>query len=486
MRSLLPRTIGARLILSHLLVSVVSIALISLFAGNVLLSAARKNVEHRYQDMAFAASNYLEQPLIDLISGEGSQGDIEAALAQVFAGSPEVHYTIFLPDGAAVFDSSGVLPSHANPGGDPEIWESIESRIGQAEMERINAAGDRSLYVAVRVEHSGTVYGVLRIDVPLSVALDSARQSLVYLIGIALIVALSVSGVGYFLARSIAVPIEGMTETAESLSRGELSARVAEPTNLYEMHRLAEALNKMAGRLQALVSQLRSFVANASHELRTPLTSIKLRVEALRNGALDDPPVTEQFLSEIESEVDRLSKMVNDMLDLSRIEVGLEMSQRSVVDLASVVKDVYLAFKSRADSAGVDLVYKVDSSHSTILGDEDQLRRMLYNLVDNAIKYTPYGGRVELSLQDDELENTILLVVKDTGFGIAEAQLPHVFERFYRVEATRPRYGPPQGSGLGLSITKSIAENHGGNIAVTSQVGKGSTFVIQLPAQRNS
>jgi two-component system phosphate regulon sensor histidine kinase PhoR len=173
-------------------------------------------------------------------------------------------------------------------------------------------------------------------------------------------------------------------------------------------------------------------------------------------------------------------------LDLSRIEVGLEMNQRSVVDLASVVKDVYLAFKSRADSAGVDLVYKVDSSHSTILGDEDQLRRMLYNLVDNAIKYTPYGGRVELSLQDDELENTILLVVKDTGFGIAEAQLPHVFERFYRVEATRPRYGPPQGSGLGLSITKSIAENHGGNIAVTSQVGKGSTFVIQLPAQRNS
>ena len=276
-----------------------------------------------------------------------------------------------------------------------------------------------------------------------------------------------------------------MTETAESLSRGEWSARVAAPTNLYEMHRLAEALNKMAGRLQAHVSQLRSFVANASHELRTPLTSIKLRVEALRNGALDDPPVTEQFLSEIESEVDRLSRMVNDMLDLSRIEAGLETNQRSAVDLATVVKEVYQAFKTRADGAGVNLEYSVDTSSSTVLGDEDQLRRMLYNLVDNAIKYTPFGGRVQLSLHEGENENTIMLTVKDTGFGIAEAQLPHVFERFYRVEAIRPRYGPPQGSGLGLSITKSIAEHHGGNIGVTSQVGKGSTFWIELPVQQD-
>lgn len=484
MRSFLPRTIEARLILSHLLVSVVSISLISLFAGNVLYSATRRNVEHRYEDMAFAASNYLEQPLIDLISGEGSEGDLEAALAQVFANSPEVHYTIFLPDGAPVYDSSGTLPPYAEANADPEIWESIDSRFGEAELERVNADGERTYYVAVRVEHSGTLYGILRIDVPLSVALVSARRSLLMLVGIALTVGLGVTAVGYFLARSLAEPVERMTETAESLSRGELGARVTASTNLYEMHRLAEALNKMAGRLQAQVGQLRSFVANASHELRTPLTSIKLRVEALRNGALDDPPVAAQFLSEVESEVDRLSRMVNDMLDLSRIETGLEMNQRSVVEMATVVSEVYQAFKSRADSAGVHLEHRVEVSPSIVLGDEDQLRRMLYNLVDNAIKYTPYGGNVELSLSEGDNENTILLIVKDTGFGIAEAQLPHVFERFYRVEATRPRYGPPQGSGLGLSITKSIAENHGGKIGVTSQVGEGSTFWIVLPAKQ--
>jgi signal transduction histidine kinase len=152
--------------------------------------------------------------------------------------------------------------------------------------------------------------------------------------------------------------------------------------------------------------------------------------------------------------------------------------------MATVVQEVYQVFISRAEGAGVHLEYSIDTSYASVLGDEDRLRRMLYNLVDNAIKYTPYGGRVNLSMQDGELENTILLTVVDTGFGIAEAQLPHVFERFYRVEATRPRYGPPQGSGLGLSIAKSIAENHGGKISVTSQVGKGSTFIIELPAQR--
>jgi signal transduction histidine kinase len=176
--------------------------------------------------------------------------------------------------------------------------------------------------------------------------------------------------------------------------------------------------------------------------------------------------------------------MVNDMLDLSRIEAGLETNQQSAVNLATVVQEVYQVFKSRADGAGVHLEFNIDTSYSTVWGDEDQLRRMLYNLVDNAVKYTPYGGRVDLSLQDGKLGNTILLMVVDTGFGIAEAQLPHVFERFYRVEATRPRYGPPQGSGLGLSIAKSIAENHGGKISVTSQVGKGSAFIIELPAQR--
>ena len=290
------------------------------------------------------------------------------------------------------------------------------------------------------------------------------------------------SAVGYYLARNLAVPISHLTETAESLARGELGARVNSPEVPVELNRLAKSFNIMAERLQAYVHELRSFVANASHELRTPLTSIKLRVESLRDGALDDPSVADRFLAEIESEVDRLSCMVNEMLDLSRIEVGLTEEQRVPVRLAQIVEDVYATFLARTQRAEIEFTRRVDASVHPVIGDEEQLRRMLYNLVDNAIKYTPHNGQVEIVLERLGKEQLSRLVIRDSGFGITEKQLPHIFERFYRVEATRPRYGPPQGTGLGLAIAKSIVENHGGTISVSSQVGVGTTFVVDFPA----
>jgi signal transduction histidine kinase len=482
MNSLFPRTIQARLILSHLLVALVSIALISIYAGVVLFNAARKQAEHRYESLAFAATDYLEQPLIDFLEGGGSEEDISEAIALIFAEVPEVHYTVYLPTGSPVIDSSNVLPPQADPSSDPEIWEAVEDEIGGAEYIRLSAGGKETFFLAVRIERGGNVYGVLRIDVPLNVAMESARYSLALLIAIALLVALCVSAVGFFLARSLAGPIKDMTQAAENLSQGDLGARVESSNDIYEISRLAQAFNNMAGRLQAHVVELRSFVANASHELRTPLTSIKLRVEALRSGALDDPPVTERFLSEIESEVDRLSIMVNNMLDLSRIEAGLAPGERKPINLGDVIKEVYEIFKARAESSEISIKAEVEPGIPRVFCIEDQMRRMLYNLVDNAIKYTPRGGSVQLSISAKVQEHTVCLQVTDSGYGIAPEQLPRVFERFYRVEATRPRYGPPQGSGLGLAIAKSIAETHGGKIGVTSQLGKGSTFWVELPA----
>ncbi len=341
--------------------------------------------------------------------------------------------------------------------------------------------GAQRLYLAMLIEEDGQVYGVLRLDAPVDVAISASRRSMGLLIATALVVALGMGGVGYFLARSLAEPIENITQASERLALGELGARVTASETPHETYSLAQAFNTMADRMQLLVGELRSFVANASHELRTPLTAIKLRVEALRSGALDDPPVTERFLAEIESEVDRLSKMVSDLLDLSRIEAGLDASEHLPVDVGGIVSEVYETFSVRADRAGVKMSLRLEPELPEVLGNEDQLRRMLYNLVENAIKYTGRGGEVELSLQKGEQGDSLRLSVKDSGFGIAPAQLPHIFERFYRVEATRPRYSPSQGSGLGLSIAKSIAEAHGGKIGVTSQVGAGSTFWVELP-----
>ena len=168
----------------------------------------------------------------------------------------------------------------------------------------------------------------------------------------------------------------------------------------------------------------------------------------------------------------------------SRLGSRGEPGGRGEVDLAAIANDVYEAFKARADRAGIELVASIQSGLAPVLGNEDQLRRVLYNLMDNAIKYTARGGRVEIALGPGSRDRTALLKVIDTGFGIAPAHLPHIFERFYRVEATRPRFGPSLGSGLGLPIAKSIAEAHGGQIGVSSKVGQGTTFWVELPTSR--
>jgi signal transduction histidine kinase len=195
--------------------------------------------------------------------------------------------------------------------------------------------------------------------------------------------------------------------------------------------------------------------------------------------------VTDRFLSEIESEVDRLSRMVNDLLDLSRIEAGLAPNERLPLELSVLAEEIRETFSTRAERMGIMLYLSTDPGLPKVQGNEEQLRRMLNNLVDNAIKFTARGGKVNISLETGEHGKCVRLKVKDTGFGIEPKHLPHIFERFYRIEATRPRYGPPQGSGLGLSIAKSIVETHGGKIAVTSQIGEGTSILVELPVHEN-
>ena len=484
MRLFLPRTIQARLILSHLLVSLISVALIASYAGYILISSARLQVLNRYKELIHAAANEMEGVFVDYRAGQASEEQLRQPLAHAFANRPEVHYTIFLPDGSPVIDSLGTLPPPATPQTSPELWQALNAESGEGDNFRRKGGQGEKIYLAMRLARDDQVYGVLCIDAPLEAASILARSSLGLLVASALIVGLGMSVIGYFLARSLAGPVERITQMAESLASGQMNVRVDPQTRIQEMNRLAEAFNNMATRLQVYVDELRSFVANASHELRTPLTSIKLRVEALRSGALDDPPVTERFLAEVEGEVDRMTSMVNDLLDLSRIEAGLNPGSRAPVDLAAVADDVYEAFKARADRAGIELGASIQSGLPPVLGNEDQLRRVLYNLMENALKYTASGGRVEIALETGKRDGTILLKVIDTGFGIAPAHLPHIFERFYRVEATRPRFGPSQGSGLGLPIAKSITEAHHGQIGVSSKVGKGTTFWVELPTPK--
>jgi two-component system phosphate regulon sensor histidine kinase PhoR len=234
----------------------------------------------------------------------------------------------------------------------------------------------------------------------------------------------------------------------------------------------------------------KDFVANVSHELRTPLTSIKGYVEALLDGGKDDPETSARFLDIILKQSDRLNLILEDLLQLSKIESGQVQFKQEPLHIGSVVDRTIAMIKPLADKKQHRLQAQVDADLPLINGDQERLVQVLANLLDNAIKYTPEGGQITVSARripasarrtPDEPRAGVELTVTDTGIGIPEKDRPRVFERFYRVDKARSR--ELGGTGLGLAIVKHIVEGHGGHIRVEGNVPNGSRFVVRLPAE---
>jgi two-component system phosphate regulon sensor histidine kinase PhoR len=228
-------------------------------------------------------------------------------------------------------------------------------------------------------------------------------------------------------------------------------------------------------RLRRLETVRRDFVSNLSHELRTPLASLKALAETLQEGALDDPPAARHFIDQIQVEVDALTQMVNELLELSKIESG-----RFTLDLAPVAACDLLDSASRrmqlqAERAGLNLRVECTDDLPNVRIDSQRLEQVLVNLIHNAVKFTRAGG--EVTLIAEAIDGSIRFAVRDSGVGIAEEEVPRIFERFYRVDKSRTG----SGTGLGLSIAKHIVEAHGGKIWVESVNGQGSTFYFTIP-----
>jgi heavy metal sensor kinase len=268
-----------------------------------------------------------------------------------------------------------------------------------------------------------------------------------------------------------------MTEAARRISAEHLDERLETTGSGDELDRLAATLNDMLGRLDTAFRQIRQFSADASHELQTPLTILKGEIEvALR--ASRSPQEYQHILASALEESDRIARLVEALLLLSRADAGVLRMDRQPVDLAELVREVGEDARVLAEAQGVTLESK-SVAPLTIQGDREHLRRLLLNLVDNGIKYTPASGRVTLSLQRDG--GWAALRVADTGIGLAPEEQERVFQRFYRAPDAVSQ--GKEGSGLGLCIASSIAAAHGGRIEVQSDAGCGSTFTVFLPLQ---
>jgi signal transduction histidine kinase len=247
-----------------------------------------------------------------------------------------------------------------------------------------------------------------------------------------------------------------------------------------ELARLAETLNEMMARLERSFQALRRFTADASHELKTPLTVFRSGVER----ALTTPHVpreTLEVLEELLMEANGMAELVDTLLTLARADEGRAPLHREAVDLRAIVEEARETGDLLADPAGLSLTVETPPAPLVVPVDKSRIRQLLLNLLTNAVKYTPPGGRVRVRLTAED--HHAALVVADTGIGIAPGDLPHIFDRFWRADTARTRTGERSGVGLGLAICKWIAEAHGGTIAVQSRPGRGTTFTVTLPRE---
>jgi len=313
----------------------------------------------------------------------------------------------------------------------------------------------------------GKIVGVLQIGqslVDVQTTLDRVRTAL-YLVSILGVFATTIGG--GMLSRSALRPINEITATARRIGRTEhLAERIAIPNTGDEVSRLAETFNEMLARLDQLFQTQQRLVGDVSHELRTPLTTIQGNLDLLKRGAIDDPELRQEALSEIETETKRMTRMVGDLLLLAQADAGHAL-HRVPVELDTLLLDVFR--QGLVMAQGKVELRLVHEDQAQIMGD----------VVDNAIKYTPAGGKVTLGLYREP--GHVRIEVADNGPGIADKDLPHIFERFYRADRARSRQ--LGGSGLGLSIVQWVAQAHDGEIRVQSEVGVGSTFTLRLPLE---
>jgi heavy metal sensor kinase len=281
---------------------------------------------------------------------------------------------------------------------------------------------------------------------------------------------LAAAASGYFLAARALRPVDAMTSMAHRISAEDLSARLNLTSN-DELGRLASTFDGMLARLEESFRRERQFTADASHELRTPLAAMQAILSVTRQRRRK-PVEYEKALDDLSEETDRLRNLAESLLALARGDLH-PMELNETVDLSTLLEDVTESLRPLAEAKGLELAFETDPS-LTVQGESDGLIRLFINLLDNAIKYTEHGSANISACRKEEL---VHIEISDTGIGIPASHLPHIFERFYRVEQSRSK----RGTGLGLSLAQQIVAVHKGRITVASRFGKGSTFTVEIP-----
>lgn len=343
----------------------------------------------------------------------------------------------------------------------------------------LDVDGQRWRVYVLPLMHTGPTTGYVVALAPLRQLDASIQRYRVLLLVLGLAGVLAALAGSWWLAGRALQPVATLTATAQAIAQARsMNRRVPEPPQLDELGQLARTFNAMLTSLEEAQRAQERFVADASHELRAPLTAIQGNLELLRRQLAMPPHERAEALAEVERETRRLARLVADLLALARADAGVALVRRPV-ELDAVILDALRAAQPLAQGQTLQLEH---IEPVQVYGDADRLKQLLLILLDNALKYTPPGGRVSVSLVTGT--SYAVITITDTGIGIAAADLPYVFDRFYRADPARSR--DPGGTGLGLPIAQWIVQQHGGSIELQSQVGQGTTATIHLPRLREA
>jgi signal transduction histidine kinase len=478
------QTIRTRLSLNYLIVLVLGMML----AGMLTWLA----VEQLYINTQ--RENLLAQARLIAAALQGTTFPIEAAqsYSQTANVTPGIHTRLLSEGGAVVvglplsddFIQVPVAEQSASvPTSElvqrPEIDSALKGTPATA-LRRV-LDNQRVLYATAPVyAENGQISGIVYIATPLPAA-GLPTNIILQLIGAMIVAVMIAILAGSLLARKIARPLEGLASAANAISTGDLKQHIAIESNITELDRLKQTFNEMTESLHQSDEAKKAFIADVTHELRTPLTVIKGTIETLEDGAVDDVEGRGPLLASMQRETDRLIRLVNELLVLTRADAGSLQLNIQPLDLSALAKTRCDVFSNLATRRGISLeVCKADWQFALLVrADPDRLSQVIDNLLDNAICHSPEDSTVTITIKptDDSVECS----VSDQGTGIAAHHLPFIFERFYRVDASRSRNRKNGGAGLGLTIARALIHAQGGQISAQSVEGQGTTITFWLP-----
>lgn len=443
-------------VLVMLIVVVVAVVIANSYYSNT----ARQYLESRMENITLDLSRYT--------TASGYRAEVRNII-ESFTDKDKYELMAISSSGEITLTSSGFQPSSSLDMSDYEAARYTEN--GTAWAEFTLPSGDKVLSHTVMLSGIAPEYSAMRIMTTVN-AIDVQLLELgilLSLIALAIVALMFFSGL-YFV-KSIVIPVRQISETARSYAEGDFSERI-EKVKDDELGELCDAINYMATELENTDKIKNEFISSVSHELRTPLTAIKGWSETLCEMDAD-PETFQKGMRVITGEAQRLSQMVEELLDFSRIQDGRFTLHKETMDILAELEDAVLIYTERAKSLGIEMIYDGPEMLPFVYGDRSRLRQVFINIIDNAVKYSNAGGRV--TVEALQVKSDIVILITDTGVGIAPEDLPKIKTKFYKANHTR------RGSGIGLAVANEIVEMHDGSIAINSELGKGTTVQISLP-----